>query len=296
MTQRGPSPQQGGRPAAAAGREGRGHRPVLVLRKLAAILDAFEAEGWGLPAQRIAELAGLPPSTGRRLLAGLVREGFLERAGDRYSPGRRLTGWRTGAAGERVLGTLSQPVLDRLRDETGETALLFARDGLARVIVAMAPTRHAVVYAVSPGQLLPLHAGSAGRVLLAFDPGAAEELLAADLAAYTEATITDPGELRAGLAEVRRRGYATSSEERALGAAGVSAPVFGPGGHLAAALGIAGPIQRLDAASLERWRPAVVRAARELSRALGHTPHAGQTHATGGPPPWPSRTSPATAP
>jgi DNA-binding IclR family transcriptional regulator len=251
----------------------RAERPVLVLRKLAAILDAFEAEGWGLPAHRVASLAGIPASTGQRLLASLVREGFLERAGDGYYPGRRLLRWRT-EGGQQVLTQLAQPILDRLRDETGETALLFIRDGLARAIVAMAPTRHAVVYVVSPGQLLPLHAGSSGRVLLAFDPDAAEEQLCTDLPGFTPATITEPERLVADLAEIRREGYAASSEERAIGAAGASAPIFGPGGQLIAALGIAGPIQRLDAASLKRWRPAVLRAARELSRALGRTLHA----------------------
>lgn len=252
---------------------GETERPVLVLRKLAAILDVFEAEGWGLPARRVASLAGLPASTGQRLLASLVREGFLDRVGDGYFPGRRLVRWRAEDAGQRVLPPLAQPILDRLRDETGETALLFVRDGLARAIIAMAPARHAVVYAVSTGQLLPLHAGSSGRVLLAYDPEAADEQLRTGLPGYTPATITDPERLRADLAEIRARGYAVSSEERAAGAAAVSAPVFGPGGQLAAALGIAGPTQRLDAASLDRWRPAVLRAARELSRALGHAPH-----------------------
>ncbi|MGH3168265.1 MAG: IclR family transcriptional regulator [Trebonia sp.] len=251
-------------------------RPVLVLRKLAAILDAFEAEGWGLPAHRVASLAGLPASTAQRLLASLVRESFLERAGGGYFPGRRLVRWRAEGAGQRLLTPLAQPILDRLRDETGETALLFVRDGLARAIIAIAPTRHAVVYALFPGQLLPLHAGSSGRVLLAFDPEGEEEQLRAGLPGYTAATITDPERLRASLAEVRAQGYAVSSEERAEGAAAASAPVFGPGdtqsGQLIAALGIAGPTQRLDAASLDRWRPAVLRAGRELSRALGHTP------------------------
>jgi len=258
-------------------------RPVLVLRKLAAILDAFEAEGWGLPAHRVASLAGIPASTGQRLLTNLVREGFLERVGDGYYPGRRLLRWRTEGVGQQVRTQLAQPILDRLRDETGETALLFVRDGLARAIVAMAPTRHAVVYVVSPGQLLPLHAGSSGRVLLAFDPDAAEEQLRTDLPGFTPATITEPERLVADLAEIRRQGYAVSSEERAAGAAGASAPIFGPGGQLIAALGIAGPIQRLDAASLERWRPAVLRAAKELSRALGHTLHAtpGRTASAG---------------
>jgi IclR family transcriptional regulator, acetate operon repressor len=264
-----PPGQQGSGQQGSGGAE----RPVLVLRKLAAILDALEAEGWGLPAHRVASLAGLPASTAQRLLASLVLEGFLERLDDGYFPGRRLVRWRAEDAGQRVLIPLAQPVLDRLRDETGETALLFARDGLARAIIAMAPTRHAVVYAVFPGQLLPLHAGSSGRVLLAFDPEAAEEQLRAGLPGSTPATITDPGRLRADLAGIRGKGYAVSIEERAAGAASVSAPVFGRGGQVIAALGIAGPTQRLDAASLDRWCPAVLRAARELSRALGHTSH-----------------------
>ena len=249
-------------------------QPLLVLRKVGLLLDVLEQSGWELTTPQIAEASGLPPSTCRRLLRNLVAEEFLERDGDRYRPGRHLTR-RTAASDQDALVRTAQPVLDRLRDETGETALLFVRDGRSRSLAAVAPTRHPVVYAVAVGQLMPLHAGSAGRVLLAHDPEATLDTLAEDLVAYTPNTLADPFALQAELAEVRRRGYATSVEERAPGASGTSAPVFGAAAGIVAALGIAGPRERLSVEAMAQHRPSVLRAAQELSRALGHQGHEG---------------------
>jgi DNA-binding IclR family transcriptional regulator len=256
---------------ATAGDEVPAGRPVLVLRKVTTILDVFAEHGWDLSAQRVGELTDLPSSTVRRLLANLVAEGFLDRTGEGYRPGGRLVGWQASAR-HAVLARLAQPILERVRDETEETAVLFVRDGLSRTIVALAATRHVVKYVISTGEVWPLHAGSGGRVLLAFDPEATQQLLQGELAQCAPGTITDPEQLRADLAAVRSQGYAESTAERAPGTAGASAPVFAPNETVAAAVGIAGPVQRVDTAALRRARPVVLRAACELSHALGHTP------------------------
>ena len=67
----------------------------------------------------------------------------------------------------------------------------------------------------------------------------------------------------------RQRGWADSIGEREEGVASVSAPVFGPGGSLSAAVSVSGPSSRVGAMRAKRYAPTVVEAAREIERAMG---------------------------
>lgn len=77
-----------------------------------------------------------------------------------------------------------------------------------------------------------------------------------------------PGADAGELAEIRRLGWAQSVAEREAGVASVSAPVFGPGGNLRAAVCASGPISRLGESPGERLAGLVVDAARRISEAL----------------------------
>lgn len=60
-----------------------------------------------------------------------------------------------------------QPVLDRLRDETGEAALYLRHLNDHAVCTAIAETDHQIKLSFQPGSLMPLHGGAAAKVLLA---------------------------------------------------------------------------------------------------------------------------------
>lgn len=165
---------------------------------------------------------------------------------------------------------LAQPVLDRLSQETGESADLYIRHSDHRVCVAQAHGTHAVRHIIPLGERLPLWAGSAGAVLLAYTDAADVARILAEARPLTPQTLLDVKGWELRRAKVRRDGYAVSSEERELGAASVSAPVFGGGGELVAVVGISGPVQRFDDASLSLHTAAVAHAARQLSALLGY--------------------------
>lgn len=244
--------------------------PVLVVKKVARILDAFEQSGPELTAAEISRTSGLPRSTLGRLLLSLVHQEILERHVDRYRPGRRLLFWGSPQALHHHLAHTAQPILDQLRNETGETTLLFVPQGDLREIVAMAPTHHLVVYAVRTGQLLPLHAGSGGRALLAYDAELTERVLSSELTSFSDSTITDAVKLHRNLDQVRREGVTVSLGERTAGVAGISAPVFGLDGEVCASIGVAGPAQRFTDSNIRSWRALVLGAGRALSRLLTH--------------------------
>ena len=101
-----------------------------------------------------------------------------------------------------------------------------------------------------------------GLVLLAEWPAdALDAYLAGDLVALTRRTVTDPGELRTRLAEVRERGHAWGLEEFAEGIDSVAAPIRDARGNAIAAVHVHGPSYRFPAPRSEARVAAAVRAA-----------------------------------
>lgn len=256
---------------AVAGRAS-SRKPVLVLRKVRQVLDAFTPEAPALTAREVQRRTGLPATTCLRLVSALVEEGFLHRQGDTYRPGLSLLTWaRTASEGLDVVSA-ARPVLVALRDVTGESACLFLRQDDHHICLAVEQTPHSVIHVLRVGQVLPLHAGSAGRTFLAFDPAATAAVDQAQLSPFTAHTLVERRQLEEAVLATRQRGYAVSFEERSVGAASLSAPVFDHGGNLAAVLGIAGPVQRFGRALIPTYAQHVTRAAADLSRRLGHNP------------------------
>lgn len=219
-----------------------GKSGVGVLDKAVGILSLL-AEGGPESLAGVVERTGLSRPTAYRLLSALESHGLVAREGGRYSLGLRLLGW-CGGAGPNLAETAT-PVLEALRDRTGESTQLYVREGGHRVCVAAVErTGGGLKDAVPVGAALPLGQGSGGKVLLAWSDKAGRE--------------------SAELAEIRARGWAESVAEREAGVASVSAPIFGAGGEVEAAVCASGPVSRLGEHPGERLADFVVRAAREI--------------------------------
>jgi DNA-binding IclR family transcriptional regulator len=137
----------------------------------------------------------------------------------------------------RSLLDAARPVLDSLRDATGESAQLYVRRADRRLCAAVAESPHGLRTIVPVGALLPLDRGSAGAALRAD-------------------------------AAMLRRGWAQSVEERERGVASVSAPVLRDG-RVAAAVSVSGPIERTSRSPGRRYAADVTAAARRLEEAMG---------------------------
>jgi DNA-binding IclR family transcriptional regulator len=72
--------------------------------------------------------------------------------------------------------------------------------------------------------------------------------------------------------EVRRDVAAVSIGLYRADVAGISCPVFAPGGELAGAVTLTGPRQRFDERALGRMKAAVRAAAEEITRSLAAKP------------------------
>ena len=217
---------------------------VGVLDKSVAVLEAVRAGAGSLA--DLTAATGLSRATAHRLAVALESHRLLARDGDgRWRLGPRLGELADGPA-EDVLLRRAGPVLERLRDTTGESAQLYLRRGGVRVCIAAAERGSGLRDTVPVGAELPLTAGSAAQVLLAWSPDAPLP----DGAAFTSRV----------LAEVRRRGWAASVGEREAGVGSVSAPVRDGSGAVVAAVSVSGPLERLTR-SPGRLHAAAVRAA-----------------------------------
>jgi IclR family acetate operon transcriptional repressor len=207
-----------------------------------------------------------------RILQSLSARGMV--ALDPFSREYRL-GAAAAALGARALRdsdlrTVSLDVLRGLRDETGETATLTAPVPDGRVYLDQFEGVHEIKMTVELGRRFPLHAGSSGKCMLAFLPPAQrKDLLASALPKLTEHTIVDPVALRAELAAIRGRGYATSGGERQHDAGSVAAPIFGMSGAVIGAVSVCGPRYRVTGDFVERIAPKVAAAAGRISQRMG---------------------------
>lgn len=244
-------------------------QPLLVLGKIAAILDAFTLTSPVRTAPQIREATGLPTSTTHRLLSNLVDYGFLERDGDAFRVGARLAYWAGPAARSRDFTELLIPQLNALRDELGETACFFRAEQGNRVCIAVAETRHGLKQEMYVGKIQPLHVGSSGRVILAWRPDLLDTTTAGPLPALTGNTITDPDELRRVVAHTRSAGYAITVGERLEASSGLAAPVFDSHGRLMGALTVMGPTLRMPREVCETMIDTLVVAADSLTATLG---------------------------
>ena len=207
---------------------------VGVLDKAMGVLRAVAVGPNNLTELQLA--TGLPRATTHRLAGALEDHGMLRRNSDgRYELGLGLVPLGQAAAQRFPLVDVARPVLDDLRDDTGESVQLFVREGSERRCVVSLESPHGLRWIVPQGSLLPLEVGSAGRVLSG---------------------------------ESSRAGWIQSVGEREAGVASVSAAVVAADGATIAAVSASGPIERLSRQPGKRFGSAVASAADRISLAL----------------------------
>lgn len=187
----------------------------------------------------VARATGLDKATASRLLRSLGQYSFVLKDGaDRYRLGPAIAVLeRTGNATQGVAAAV-QPTLDRLADETGETAGFFVPHGGLRLCIAVAAGNQAVSHVLRVGDMLPIDRGASGRVVREFAggrPPRGSNLLQ------------------------------TSMGERDPELAAVATPVFDSRDRLIGALSLSGTCTRYSAPDhLQKVRTAIEAASREI--------------------------------
>ena len=247
--------------------------PVQSVARAIRILELVAEHPGQLGVTELGRRLGVHKATASRLVSTLAGGGLLERdrATDKYRPGFGLVRLATTALADLDVVRQARPVLERLAEDTQETVNLAVLDGHEVVNIDQVAGRHAVLNVNWVGKRTPLHCTSNGKILLAHLPAPERDrILAEPLELRTPRTIGDPDVLRTQLRQALRQGYAYTVEELEIGLNAVAGPVRGPGSEVVAAVSVAGPAYRVTPLRVPELARAVVGAASEISRRMGH--------------------------
>jgi DNA-binding IclR family transcriptional regulator len=237
------------------------------------ILSLFGGGNRSFTAPEIAKALSLPRTKVFRLLQTLQSMDYVRCGEDkRYftlGPALLRGGFEYLASLDMV--EVAQPILQRLRDETGLSSHMAIRDKREIVYVSRFPARSTIASSVNIGTRFPAHATIMGRMTIFEMDDKELAALFGDrpLERFTPQTPTTLKALKALLAEDRKRGYAVSQAFFEAGVSAIAAPVRDGAGRVAAAINVTAVNAHIDEQAMHgALKDAVLDAASEISRWL----------------------------
>lgn len=242
-------------------------RGLQALRALADFPDQ-------LGPRELARRLAITRSAAQRILNSLTAHGFAQQnaSSRHYRLGHAIRGLAESLERkDELVSVARQPMVD-LSAIADETVCLHTREDRWRVPILQIRCENELRYNVKLGARYPLNAGAAGRALLAFLPLDEVRRLGKSFEwrRRTSETARNWKEFEQRLEDTRRNGFAVSRGESTPGVCGIAAPVFDMSGAVVASIGIHAPKVRVSENRIAALAPHVVRAAAQVSRALGH--------------------------
>ena len=250
--------------------------PTGTVDRTLRILEALASQPEGLALAALADELNLPRSACHRLLADLVRCGYvrqLREMGD-YTLTTRLPALGLSFLGAAGIVDIAQPIIDRLAEESGELVRLALVDGDRLTFVAKAQgARAGLRYDPDMGIDVRLSCSAGGHAwLMTLSEERATELVArqgfGSPREYGPKAPTTFKALMKKLEEDRKRGFSLMMEMYAPGMSAMAAPVLRRGGGTTA-----------------NWWP-LSQARRRLAQAAGRVPAYAQPSGVAAVPRW----------
>jgi IclR family acetate operon transcriptional repressor len=238
-------------PATASPEEFRKYNNRSVERVIS-ILNVLQESSSGMTLAQISSTVKLAKASAFRYLWTLEKHRYVERDGGSgsYRLGLGFVGMQSRHL--EVLRERARSSLERLRDETGESANLGMLDGDQIRYLDVAESKRWVRMATRSGHRDPLHCTALGKAIAAQLPEAQVRgiLSRVGMERRTDNSITDVDDFLDELNKVRRRGYAIDDGENDVDGRCVAAPILGT--SLPAAISVSGPASRFSMKDLER--------------------------------------------
>lgn len=260
-----------------------------VLERTLGILELLSQHGEGMELAAVADQLNIPRSAVHRLLADLVRLGYVRQArghGD-YLLTTKLVSMGLSYLSNSGIVDIAQPLLNRLAEVSGELVRLSVVDGERLTWVARAQgARQGLRYDPDMGSDARLSCSSSGWALMStLSDDAALALVAKQGMGLPEQFgPAAPTTLQAVLAAVhatRERGYSMTTDTYSLGLSAMSAPVRFAGQSAMGVITIAGPTVRFTPERMQALAPELLSVAAQLAAASGASPFFQLTAETG---------------
>lgn len=243
---------------------------ITALARGMAVMMALSEKRRRISIAQVSHITGIPRAAARRSLHTLAKLSFVAMDdANLFYLRPRILSLSHSYLSASPLAMLSQPILDKLGEDIGESCSLAVLDSDEIVYLARSSASRVISPSLNVGRRIPAYCTSIGRILLAHlpDPELEAYLENTRLQAYTEHTVTDRSELRAILTEARASGYAFSREQIEPRLSSLAVPVRDTSGQYVAGINVllqGRPPSAQDAAS-KYFHPL-----NEAAQALGH--------------------------
>jgi DNA-binding IclR family transcriptional regulator len=247
---------------------------IQVIDRMVALLDGIAANianNKGSASLKILSAdTGLHTSTAFRILAALQIHGLVERdpqGAYRFGPKLREYGNRVHVGTDLRLEAL--PIMEQLRDATGETVNLTAREGDEVVYIERALSQRMMRVEQVIGSRAPLHVTAVGKLMLAENGKQAckDYAVRTGLARYTDNTLTDIDKLIDEAETALANGYAHDNEEAELGVACIGVLIHDATNTVLGGLSISAPRERHQT----QWIDLLKEAGKRISQRMGYS-------------------------
>lgn len=241
------------------------------LQRMLGLLDVFTQAAPVWSAEDLIRFSGTSASTCYRYIKALHKAGLLARvANGSYILGPRILELdRTTRLCDPVY-TAGGPVIRRLCEETGHSALLCILYSDSVMCVREALSRSAPPELFSRGQRRPLFSGAAAKAILAWlPPHQLRSLYAKHRKTIASAGLgADWDSFRKALRRIREQGYCLTSGEFNPGIVAIGAPLFNRDGDVLGSLTLAAAAAKIDVNRFRGLADKVVRAAKEATERI----------------------------
>jgi IclR family acetate operon transcriptional repressor len=244
--------------------ERRDEYTIRAVDRVCDILDLLQKAREGVSLKDAANATKLPKSSVFRYLISLEARRYIEQ-----DPNSGL--YRLGSAFMPVqarqidlLVERAHPLLERVRDELGETTALSMFDGDEIIYLDVVESRSELRLAPTPGGHAYIHATAAGKMIAAQvdDNLVVKALDATGMVRSTERTIATVEAFLEELQRVRAHGYALDDGESTLEGRCIAVAV--PDTHIPAAMSICAPAARLPLDAVEDMSRILAAAAAQI--------------------------------
>ena len=237
--------------------------------RVLAIFEAFDAEQRSLTISELVDLLQIPQSSMSTLIKSLVAKGFVEYDAQsrRYRPSVRLAFLGNWVLGSTDVVARLHSLAQRLSEETGETVMVGAENGLFMQYLSTIVSPQAMRFHLHPGAMRPLHRCGFGLMLLTqkddADIGRIVRRYHSEFAEPNEVRMPE-SQIREMVDTARRQGWCVSKNLFVDGGASLATLIPLPIGNRTLAIGFGGPVNRL-ADRMDELRKTLLTAVAEFS-------------------------------
>ncbi|GEM_PF-344704 len=243
------------------------------IERALSVLNCFTRGTEDLSLTEISKIVDIPYSTASRITGILEKESFLyrDKHSKRFSLGRKVYSLGYCAKQNDFILKVVHPYLESLRDQCGETALVYVREGDYRILLEKASAFHNFKFSPTVGSKYVIWAGAGGRGFLAFADPEERNRMISESRQLTPYTTTEKKKMMRDLYHTCKYGYCYCENEYQEGFSSIAGPVVDNTNSILCTIAVTGPTTRFKSDILEGLKKRIPEYCLEISKTFGWT-------------------------